>query len=66
MKIKTKWCWLATEVKGGWRLKLCYGSKDVNLSGLVFKTIEEIEMITSGQDGKIVFIHLKDSKYPTK
>jgi len=61
-----KWCWLATEVKGGWRLKLCYGNKDVNLSGLVFKKMEEIEMITQGEGGKIVFIHLKDSKYPVK
>ncbi len=67
MKIK-KWCWVATEVKGGWRLKLAYGSKDYRLVGAVFKTIEEIKMITKAHDGKvigkIVFVHLKNTKYP--
>jgi hypothetical protein len=37
--------------------------KHKDQTGKVWKIIE---MITSGQDGKIVFIHLKDSKYPTK
>lgn len=60
-----KWCWLAIEVKGGWRLKLCYGSKDFKLVGAIFKTVEEIETIIETEN-KIVFVHLKDTKYPMK
>ncbi len=58
-----KWCWVATEVKGGWRLKLAYGPKDYNLKGLVLKTEEEVEAIVNGEGGKIVFVHLKNTKF---
>jgi hypothetical protein len=61
-----KWCWLATEVKGGWRLKLALGNKDYNLVGAVFKTVEDVEMVTHGNNGSIVFVHLKDTKFPVK
>ena len=60
----TKWCFVATEVKGGWRLKLAYGAKDYPVKGIVFTTMEEVEQIT--HDGKVVFIHLKNSKYTVK
>lgn len=56
-----KWCFVAKEVKGGWRLKLAYGSKDYPVRGIVFKKMEDIEQLT--HDGKVVFIHLKNSKY---
>lgn len=59
-----KWCFVAREVKGGWRLKLAYGSKDYPVRGVVFRKIEEVERLT--HDGKVVFIHLKNSKYPEK
>lgn len=62
--ITKKWCWVATEVKEGWRLKLMYGSKDYNLSGLVL-SMEQIIQVT-GKRGKVVFIHLKNTKYPVK
>lgn len=53
---KKKWCWVATETKKGWRLKLAYGSKDYRVVGALLKE-EAIEEIT--QKGKTVFIHLK-------
>jgi len=59
-----KWCFVAKEVKGGWRLKLVYGSKGYPVSGIVFKKMEEIEQLT--HDEKLVFDHLKNSKYPVE
>ena len=44
MKTNKKWCFVAKEVKGGWRLKLAYGSKDYPVRGVVFKKMEEIEL----------------------
>ena len=64
MKKSKKWCFVAKEVKGGWRLKLAYGSSDYVVSGAVFKRMEEIEQLT--HDGKVVFVHLKNSKYKVK
>lgn len=65
MTTNKKWCWVATEVKGGWRLKLAYGPKDYNLKGLILKSYEAVEEIT-GTKGKVVFVHLKNSKFPIK
>ena len=59
-----KWCFVAKEVKGGWRLKLAYGSKDYSVRGIIFKKMEDIEQLT--HDGKVVFIHLKNSRYPER
>jgi hypothetical protein len=53
-----KWCFVAREIKGGWRLKLAYGSKDYPVRGIIFKKMEEIQQLT--HDGKIVFVHLND------
>lgn len=64
MKQIKKWCWVATEVKGGWRLKLAYGSKDYYLSGLVLNQKSLINI--TGKRGKIVFLHLKNTKYAVK
>lgn len=64
MKTTKKWCFVAKEVKGGWRLKLAYGSKDYPIRGIIFKKMEEIQQLT--HDGKVVFIHLKNSKYPVE
>ena len=57
-----KWCWVATETKNGWRLKLAYGNKDYNLKGLVLKT-DEVNAITLNKIGKTVFVHLKNTKF---
>lgn len=54
----------STPFEGGWRLKLAYGSSDYVVSGAVFKRMEEIEQLT--HDGKVVFVHLKNSKYKVK
>lgn len=55
--INKKWCWVATETRKGWRLKLAYGSKDYKLVGFVSSQKEAIEI--TGKRGKIVFVHLK-------
>lgn len=57
-----KWCFVATEGEGGWRLKLAYGSKDFPVRGIIFKKMEEVEQLT--HSGKVVFVHLKNTKYP--
>lgn len=59
-----KWCFVAREVKGGWRLKLAYGAKDYPIRGIVFKTVAEIEELT--HKGKVVFVHLKNSAFVEK
>jgi len=61
--MKSKYCWFATEVEGGWRLKLAWGAKDYPVTGVVFKTVEEVEMVCHSPKGKVVFVHLKNSKF---
>ena len=61
---KYKWCWVAIEVKDGWKLNLSVGSSDFKLNGAIFTSIEEVENIFG--KSKIVFIHLKNTKYPIK
>ena len=62
-----KWCWVAKETRYGWKVKFaCNGSeKDFPLSGIILTSIEEVETIF-GDSGKVVFIHLKNSKYDIK
>lgn len=65
MKNKQKWCWLAKEVKSGWRLSLEIGKYTYKPTpNEIFKTIQSVESFTSvfGK-GRTVFIHLKNSKY---
>lgn len=64
VKSDKKACWVATEVKGGWRLKLAYGPKNYNLKGLVCKTEAEVERIVHNLN--TVYVHLKRTKFPTK
>lgn len=52
-----KYCWVSTETKKGWRLKLAYGARDYSLQGLLLSQKETIEI--TGKRGKIVFVHLK-------
>lgn len=65
MKKLYKWCWVAKEVKDGWKLSLFCNNIEHKVGKALFTKMEEIEMITTSK-GKIVFIHLKDSKYPIK
>lgn len=62
---KYKWCWVAREVKNGWKLSLSVGSQDFKLNKAIFTSIEEIETLTD-TSGKVVFVHLKNTKYPIK
>ena len=68
--MKTKWCWLAKETSKGWRLSLEIGKHTMKTpSNLVFKTVKAAERFAescTNADGKIVFIHLKDTKFPVK
>ena len=59
-----KWCWLATEVRGGWRLKLVVGNNEFVVKGLILGQKDIINI--TGKRGKIVFLHLKNTKYPIK
>ena len=59
-----KWCWLATEVRGGWRLKLGVGNNEFVVKGLILGQKDIINI--TGKRGKIVFLHLKNTKYPIK
>jgi len=56
-----KWCWVATETKNGWRLKLACGSRDYKVVGILLDQKSIIEV--TGTRGKIVFVHLKNTKY---
>lgn len=56
-----KWCWVSTETKNGWRLRLALGGQDFRLSGLLLRTEADVKRVT-GTKGKIVFVHLKDNK----
>lgn len=63
-----KWAWVAFEVKGGWRLKLYIGTTILTPKpNRIFKTIEAIENFANAfelKKGHLVFIHLKNTKYP--
>jgi hypothetical protein len=56
---KSKWAWVATEVKGGFKLKLYIGENkknDIPLTGLILASEEEVKRVVKGN---IVFIHKK-------
>lgn len=55
--IKQKWCWVATQVSKGWRLKLCMGEDptyDTRLEGILLSSEAEVKRIVKGN---IVFVH---------
>lgn len=57
--MKAKWCWVATETRKGWRLKLCIGPKDYPLRGLLFESANDVAKVATS---KVVFVHLKERK----
>lgn len=63
-----KWAWVAFEVKGGWRLKLYIGTTILTPKpNRIFKTMEAVENFSNAfelKKGHLVFIHLKNTKYP--
>lgn len=65
-KRTVKWCWLAKETKNGWKLSLEIANTTLK-SNVTFKTIKAVEKyanVFTPSVGKIVFIHLKNTKYP--
>lgn len=57
-KKTTKWCWVATETKQGWRIKLAIGNKDFPISSLLLDNEQSVKTLIVR--GKVVFIHLKN------
>ena len=48
---KKKWCWIASQTKSGWRLKLAIGENkkdDIRLEGLLLSSEEEVKKIVKG------------------
>jgi len=60
---KYKWCWVAKEVLGGWKVSLECNKESFKLPKAIFTTMEEVNMVCNGN---VVFIHLKNTKYPIK
>jgi len=57
-----KWCWVATETKRGWRLKLCIGNKaEYPLRGLLLESQDDVAKVVA-QRGKTVYMHLASRK----
>jgi len=65
-----KWCWVAKETKKGWRLSLEIGKDTMRTSPqIIFKTVKAVEVYANSfipSDGKIAFIHLKNTKFPIR
>lgn len=53
-----KMCWLAKQDKNGWALGLALSKRNVWLTGLRFKTMEDLK---AAIDSNIAFIHLKNT-----
>lgn len=64
MTVIKKWAWVATEAKGGWRLKLNAGGRYFKLKGLLVKSTLLVEEMLPA--GKVTFVHLKNTKYAVK
>ena len=57
-----KWCWVATETKRGWRLKLCIGERaEYPIRGLLLESPEDVAQIVA-QRRKTVYVHLASRK----
>lgn len=66
-----KWCWLAKETSKGWRLSLEIANKSLKSQGfsLTTREVKNYVALVSGEyaaENKIVFVHLKNTKYPMK
>jgi len=58
--MKKKACWVATERKKGWRLKLSVGNKDFPVRGLLLASRDDVEIVT--YDLGTVYVHLSGTK----
>lgn len=70
MAKNTQWCWLAREVKDGWKVTLEIGKYTfIPNPKEVYKTVKAVEKFANSflpSDGKIVYMHLKNTKFPIK
>lgn len=57
-----KLCWLSKQDKNGWSLGLALPSRTVWLTGIRFKTRQEVEVMLDGDIMGAVFVHLKGSE----
>lgn len=57
-----KFCWVSKEDKNGWSLGLALMKRTVWLTGLRFKSIDEVKRVVDTELTNTVFIHLKDSE----
>ena len=58
--MKAKACWLATETRKGWRLKLCVGPMDYPVRGLLLDSDAEVRKVMEKLG--TVFVHLKETR----
>jgi hypothetical protein len=56
--MKAKWCWVATETRKGWRLKLSIGPRDYPVRGVLFESGEDVSRVTGKR--AVVYVHLKE------
>jgi hypothetical protein len=59
--MKAKWCWVATQTRAGWRLKLCVGSRDFPVRGLLLDSVGDVSKVTRGAPGKVVYVHMRQT-----
>lgn len=57
---KHKWCWVATETRQGWRLKLAIGNRDYKIAGLLLASADEVEKVCGRSQGNVLYIWLAE------
>lgn len=58
-----KLCWVSKQDKNGWSLGLAISKRTVWVTGLRFKSIDEVKRVVDSELTSTVFIHLKDSPF---
>jgi uncharacterized protein YgiM (DUF1202 family) len=57
-----KMCWLSKQDKNGWSLGIALPSRTIWITGVRFKTIEEVKAALDNDLTNAVFVHLKGSE----
>lgn len=57
-----KLCWLSRQDKNGWSLGLALPSRTIWLTGIRFKTLDEVKLALDNELTSTVFVHLKGSE----
>lgn len=56
--MKAKACWVATQTKAGWRLKISIGPKDYPVRGLLLGSEKDVQRACG--DLGVVLVHMKN------